>query len=73
MKENDLAHSEFGRWLESVNLNQSTANKMMKVLEELIENILTSPHFDSNALYEIATQYKAHKDVYRAFFCTKLV
>lgn len=31
VKENDLAHGEFGKWLETINLNQNVANKMMKI------------------------------------------
>ena len=33
VKENDLAHGEFGKWLETINLNRFTASKMMKVSE----------------------------------------
>lgn len=53
MKENDLAHGEFGKWLETVNLNQSTANKMMKVSREL--NSYTYTNSGLNALDMIAT------------------
>lgn len=35
VKENDLAHGEFGKWLDKVKINQSTANKMMRVTREL--------------------------------------
>lgn len=35
MKESDLAHGEFGKWLHSINLHHDTANKMMKIANEL--------------------------------------
>lgn len=35
VKEKDLMHGEFGDWLSKVNINQSTANKMMKITREL--------------------------------------
>src|SRR5690625_7660952 len=38
VKENDLAHGEFGKWLESVNIDWSVANKMMKIVEEIGES-----------------------------------
>lgn len=53
VKENDLVHGEFGKWLETINLNQSTANKMMKVSSEL--NSYTYTNLGLNALDMIAT------------------
>ncbi|NHF54669.1 DUF3102 domain-containing protein [Staphylococcus aureus] len=53
VKENDLAHGEFGEWLKSVNLSHSTANKMMKVSSEL--NSYTYTNLGLNALDMIAT------------------
>mgnify|MGYP001493689797 CR=1 FL=1 len=35
VKENDLAHGEFGKWLETVNIEHSEANRFMKVAKEL--------------------------------------
>lgn len=35
VKEHDLAHGEFGKWLEKVEMNHSTANKFMKIVSEL--------------------------------------
>ena len=35
VKENDLAHGEFGAWLEEIEINHSTANKFMKIVKEL--------------------------------------
>ncbi|WP_435373520.1 DUF3102 domain-containing protein [Staphylococcus nepalensis] len=37
VKENDLAHGDFGKWLETVNLNKSQASKFIKVSEEFEE------------------------------------
>lgn len=35
VKENDLAHGEFGQWLERIGINHSTANKYMSIVSEL--------------------------------------
>ncbi|MGJ5711579.1 DUF3102 domain-containing protein [Staphylococcus auricularis] len=53
VKENDLAHGEFGKWLENMNFNHSTANKMMRVSEKL--NSYTYTNLGLNALDMIAT------------------
>ncbi|GED18110.1 hypothetical protein AMI01nite_61010 [Aneurinibacillus migulanus] len=37
VKENDLAHSEFGRWLESVDIDTYDASKFIRVYEEFAE------------------------------------
>jgi Protein of unknown function (DUF3102) len=56
VKENDLAHGEFGKWLESVGMSTSQANRFMKVFDELGEsNFLTSRKIGVEALYYIAT------------------
>ena len=54
VKENDLVHGEFGKWLESVDMSYRTANKFMKVASEL-SNMTTSSHLGYEALYLIAT------------------
>ncbi|MCK1235487.1 DUF3102 domain-containing protein [Streptococcus uberis] len=54
VKENDLAHGEFGKWLDKVNINQSTANKMMKIVKEL-PNSYTYTNLGLTALDIIAT------------------
>lgn len=54
VKENDLAHGEFGKWLENLNLDWNTANRFMKVSSEL-PNSDTYHNLGSNALYLITT------------------
>lgn len=54
VKENDLAHGEFGKWLEKVNLNKSQASKFITIVENHQEEISTSKK-SMNILYEIAT------------------
>lgn len=54
IKENDLAHGEFGKWLESISMNHHEANRFMKVAKEL-PNSTTYNNLGSNALYLITT------------------
>ena len=39
VKENDLAHGEFGKWLEKVNISKDYSAKYIKVLMNLIIQI----------------------------------
>src|SRR5699024_8272855 len=56
VKENDLAHGEFGKWLESINMYNQQAHRFMKVSEEYEQsNLTTSLNLGLNVLYEIAT------------------
>lgn len=55
VKENDLAHGEFGKWLESVGIEGSQARRFMKVADELDANRGTYHEIGLRALYEIAT------------------
>lgn len=55
VKENDLVHGEFGKWLESVNIENSQARRFMKVADELNSNRGTYHEIGLRALYEIAT------------------
>lgn len=54
VKENDLAHGEFGKWLESINLDRTQAHRFIKVSEE-IKDVGTYQHLGLRALSEIAT------------------
>ena len=55
VKENDLVHGEFIKWVEcQLNMDRTTANKFMKVADEL-PNVDTYRHLGSNALYMITT------------------
>lgn len=54
VKENDLAHGEFGSWVESINMSRTEAFRFMKVATEL-PNVSTLEHLGTSALYLIAT------------------
>lgn len=55
VKENDLAHGEYMKWLkESVNMNPTTAQRFVKIASEL-PNRYSSTDLGWKALYEIAT------------------
>lgn len=54
VKENDLAHGQFGEWLNKVGLNYREANRMMTVAKKL-PNVTTLSDLGSSALYLIAT------------------
>ncbi|MCG2256861.1 DUF3102 domain-containing protein [Staphylococcus epidermidis] len=56
VKENDLAHGEFGKWLEKVKLTNQQAHRFMKVSQEYENsNLTTSLNLGLNVLYQIAT------------------
>lgn len=55
VKENDLAHGEFGTWLEKVDLNHRVAQKMIKIASNPELNTTMSSHLGMEALYEIST------------------
>lgn len=54
VKEHDLAHGQFMEWVESLGINHSEANRMMKVAKEL-PNSDTWQNLSNRALYLIAT------------------
>ena len=54
VKENDLAHGQFGEWLEKIEINKRIAQQFMKVASE-IPNTSTYSHLGYNALYLIST------------------
>lgn len=48
MKQNDLAHGEFGNWLKNINLDRTQAHRFIKVSEE-IKDVGTLPTFRSES------------------------
>lgn len=55
MKENDLAHGEFGKWLVNININPRHAQRFIKIYEELPLNASSVSYLGVNALYQLAT------------------
>lgn len=55
VKENDLVHGEFGKWLDKINMSQSQANRFMTVVNKLDGNFLTTRNLGVEVLYYIAT------------------
>lgn len=53
VKENDLVHGEFGKWLNNIQFSHDQANKFMKVAAEL--NSESSRNLGIEALYLVAT------------------
>src|SRR5699024_434403 len=63
VKENDLAHGEFGKWLGEMGMSSSQANRFMRVYEEFSKNKL--PHVGQiglRALYEITLIPEEHRE-----------
>ena len=54
VKEHDLAHGEFMSWLRKVEIDHTSAKRMMKIANEL-PNSATLHHLGTSALYLIAT------------------
>lgn len=61
VKENDLVHGEFGKWLEKVNMDKSQASKFMKISEEFAE-IAPAKKLGLSILYEIANLPKTERN-----------
>jgi hypothetical protein len=55
VKENDLAHGEWGKWCESIGISRSQATKFITVYQEIGGNDSTWNHLGTQALYLIAT------------------
>src|SRR5690625_2328547 len=56
VKENDLAHGEFGKWVETIGVNRYDASRFIRVYDELGGSELsTYANFGLNALNLIAT------------------
>lgn len=54
VKEKDLVHGEFGKWLDKIGIHYREANRMMTVAKQL-PNVTTLSDLGSSALYLIAT------------------
>src|SRR5690625_7902464 len=55
VKENDLAHGEWSKWLESIRMDRAAAHKLIFVYEEMGgENVETFQRLGMTALYQIA-------------------
>lgn len=55
VKENDLAHGEFGKWLSKINMSRSTARRFIKVANSPELNSPSMANLGTSILYEIAT------------------
>ncbi|GGN66300.1 DUF3102 domain-containing protein [Oceanobacillus indicireducens] len=62
VKENNLAHGEWGRWLESINLSRGQATKFITVFDELGSNDSTWNNLGTQALYLIATMPEGERE-----------
>lgn len=54
VKENDLSHGQFGKWLDTIKISHSEARKMMTIAQQL-SNRSTLNDLGTSALYLIAT------------------
>ena len=54
VKENDLVHGQFGKWLDTIKISHSEARKMMTIAQQL-SNRSTLNDLGTSALYLIAT------------------
>lgn len=57
-------HGEFGKWLESVEINHNTANRFMKIVEEL-PNSTTLPNLVSERYINILNKLGSNVDTYQ--------
>lgn len=77
VKENDLVHGEFGKWLKSIEMSHMHANRFMKVFEELEDANYTSMfNLGISALYQIATLPEPEREkerCYMAFILSLLI
>ena len=61
VKENDLVHGQFMKWLEKMEISQTVANQFMKVAKEL-PNSVTSQNLGINVLYLLASLPKEARE-----------
>lgn len=61
VKENNLAHGQFGKWLDNIKISHSEARKMMTIAQQL-SNRSTLNDLGTSALYLIATLPEEEKE-----------
>lgn len=61
VKENDLAHGQFMKWLEKIGFSQTVANQFMRVAKELPDSV-TSQNLGINVLYLLASLPKEARE-----------
>jgi len=61
VKENDLVHGQFGKWLDAIKISHSEARKMMTIAQQL-SNRSTLNDLGTSALYLIATLPEEEKE-----------
>src|SRR5690625_3334211 len=63
VKENDLAHGEFGKWAESIGMDDSMVRKFIRIVDELDGGKrYTYTELGMNALYHIATLPESERE-----------
>lgn len=62
VKEHDLVHGEFDKWLSDIHIERTAATRMMKVSSELSSNYATWHNLGTRALYLIATMPKEERE-----------
>lgn len=56
VKENNLVHGEFGKWLENVGMHKQQAQRFIKIADEFRSSNATPVlHLGIKALYQLAT------------------
>lgn len=61
VKDNNLVHGQFGKWLESIDMDWTFAKRTMKIANEF-SNGATLPNLGTTALYLIATLPEDERD-----------
>lgn len=61
VKENNLAHGEFGKWVEGIGIAKTEASRFIKIVDE-IPNLGTYTNLGTKALYLIATLPEEEKE-----------
>lgn len=63
VKENDLAHGEFGKWLEKIGMHRQQAHQFIKISKEFENtNVNARLHLGVRALYQLATMPEEQRE-----------